>query len=223
MTEQQQNRLVGIDTWIRRRKTYIVDKKMQYTYIAMVISMVMVMIAGVALSNIFLLYMYRRVLVQRYQMPVPENWKDDIWLFLLTDTAIVILLIIAAIFYSVLHSHRIAGPIYRLKQSILRLQTGDYNFLITFRHRDFLKDIAEEMNKFIAALQAKNEELRKVRTRLDELGKRLAATPESAEHVAELHEVANVVTALTMIRDPDAPKVTPEVGVAPLPSSPPAS
>lgn len=219
MTEQQQNRPAGMDTWIRRRKTYIVDKKMQYTYIAMVVSMVMVMIIGIAVSNAFMMWMYHRVLVQRHNM-VPPDWKDDIWLFLLADSTLVILLIIAAIFYSVLHSHRIAGPLYRLKQSILRLQTGDYNFLVTLRTKDFLKDMAEEMNKFITGLQVRNEELRKVRTRLDELGKRMAGTAGGGEYVGELQDLANQVTAITMIKDPYAPKETPAVGVSPLPNLP---
>ena len=65
MTEQQQNRPAGMDTWIRRRKTYIIDRKMQYTYIAMVVSMVLVMIIGIAVSNAFMMWMYHRVLVQR--------------------------------------------------------------------------------------------------------------------------------------------------------------
>ncbi len=222
MTEQQQNRPAGMDTWIRRRKTYIVDRKMQYTYIAMVVSMVLVMIVGIVVSNAFMMWMYHRVLVTRHNM-VPPDWKDDIWLFLLADSTLVILLVIAAVFYSVLHSHRIAGPIYRLKQSILRLQTGDYNFLVTFRQKDFLKDMAEEMNKFITGLQTRNDELRKVRTRLDELGKRLSGAQENAPHVSELQDLANQVTSLTMIKDPYAPKDTPAVGVTPLPNAPAAT
>ena len=223
MTEQQQNRPTGMDTWIRRRKVYIVDKKMQYTYIAMVVAMVMVMIVGIAVSNLFMLWMYKQLLVNKYNLPVPTDWKNDLYLFLLVDSTLVIMLIIAAVFYSVLHSHRIAGPLYRLKQSILRLQTGDYNFLVTLRQKDFLKDMADEMNKFITGLQVKNDELRKVRTRLDELGKRVAASQGGAEHVAELQDLANQVTMLTMIKDPYAPKETPAMGVSPLPNLPPAS
>ncbi|GEM_PF-5392577 len=219
MTEQQQNRPAGMDTWIRRRKTYIVDKKMQYTYVAMVVSMVLVMIIGIAVSNAFMMWMYHRILVQRHNM-VPPDWKDDIWLFLLADSTLVIMLVIAAIFYSVLHSHRIAGPIYRMKQSILRLQTGDYNFLVTLREKDFLKDMAEEMNKFITGLQGKNDELRKLRTRLDELGKRLTGVQGTPEHVAELQDLANQVAALTAVRDPYAAKDAPAVG---SPAAPPAS
>lgn len=203
MPEQNQggqDRPAGMDTWIRRRKTYIIDRSMQYTYIAMVVSMVMVMIVGIAVSNVFLIWMYNRVLVQRYNV-VPDDWKNDIWLFVLADSTIVILLVIAAVFYSVLHSHRIAGPIYRLKQSILRLQTGDFNFAVTFRQKDFLKDLAEDMNKFIALLQTRNDEMRKVRTRLDELGKRMQGSSAAPEQLTEVSDLANQVSAIVAVRD----------------------
>lgn len=216
MSEQNQggqNRPAGMDTWIRRRKTYIVDRSMQYTYIAMVVSMVLVMIVGIAVSNVFLIWMYNRILVEKYNQ-VPGDWKNDIWLFLLADTTIVILLVIAAVFYSVLHSHRIAGPIYRLKQSILRLQTGDFNFAVTFRQKDFLKDMAEEMNKFIAGLQSRNDEMRKVRTRLDELGKRMQGSGAASDQVAEVTDLSNQVAAIVAVKDSMASVASPAQAAA---------
>lgn len=51
--------------------------------------------------------------------------------------------------YSLAQSHKIAGPIYRLEQSLELLLKGDMDFMITLRKKDEFKYLAQKMNAFI--------------------------------------------------------------------------
>ena len=53
------------------------------------------------------------------------------------------------IFFSILFSHRIAGPIYKIKSQLREYQTGKKINPITLREKDFLKDLAEVINETI--------------------------------------------------------------------------
>ena len=49
--------------------------------------------------------------------------------------------------YSLFFSHRMAGPIYRMRVSLDRLLSGDYDFVIKVRKNDFFINIVERLEK----------------------------------------------------------------------------
>ena len=49
-----------------------------------------------------------------------------------------------------------AGPAYRLKGALRQVQARDYDFYVTLRTKDFLKDLAEQVNVLNQALKAKD-------------------------------------------------------------------
>ena len=55
--------------------------------------------------------------------------------------------------YSLVHSHKIAGPIYRFEQSLDLLLKGDMDFMINLRKKDEFKYLAEKMNAFVDFLR----------------------------------------------------------------------
>lgn len=59
----------------------------------------------------------------------------------------------AILFVAFRFSHRIAGPTYRIVQSLKRIQEGDLGFRIQLRRNDFLTEIAEQFNETLDALQ----------------------------------------------------------------------
>jgi len=61
----------------------------------------------------------------------------------------VILFILIAAILAVFYSHKLAGPVYRIEKSILRLMSGVHNFRVTLRKKDEFKNLADTFNKLI--------------------------------------------------------------------------
>jgi len=59
--------------------------------------------------------------------------------------------------YSLFFSHRMAGPIYRLRVSLDRMIAGDFDFKIKVRKSDFFVNIVEKLEQL--RLKVKNNEL----------------------------------------------------------------
>jgi len=55
--------------------------------------------------------------------------------------------------FSLLYSHRVAGPIYRLEQSLELILNGEMDFVITLRKKDEFTSLAERMNELIDYLR----------------------------------------------------------------------
>lgn len=56
-------------------------------------------------------------------------------------------LILVIVFYSLFFSHRMAGPIYRLRVSLERMLSGDLNFQIRVRKTDFFVNVVKKLEK----------------------------------------------------------------------------
>ncbi len=53
------------------------------------------------------------------------------------------------VFQALRFSHRIAGPAYRLVQSMRRIQAGDISFRVSIRRGDHLTDVVAEFNRML--------------------------------------------------------------------------
>ncbi|HBD93314.1 MAG: hypothetical protein A2015_10040 [Spirochaetes bacterium GWF1_31_7] len=63
----------------------------------------------------------------------------------LVYTSFMIMLIITL--YSLFFSHRMAGPVYRMRISLDRMLAGDYDFKIRVRRNDFFRNIVEKLEQ----------------------------------------------------------------------------
>jgi methyl-accepting chemotaxis protein len=75
--------------------------------------------------------------LKRYELVLPP--------VIINNLLLMLIIIIVGIFYS----HRIAGPIYRLEQDIMRVLGGERNVQIRLRQKDKLKPLAEQINRLI--------------------------------------------------------------------------
>lgn len=50
-------------------------------------------------------------------------------------------------------SHRIAGPLYRLKMYMEKVENGDYSVKLNFRKNDAIHDIAESFNRMVQGIR----------------------------------------------------------------------
>ena len=82
--------------------------------------------------------------------------STNIFLLILLPLLITWLILFSIIIiYSIFFTHRIAGLIYRLKVSLDRMLSDDYDFVIKVRSNDFFKNIAERLEKLRQKLRNK--------------------------------------------------------------------
>jgi len=71
------------------------------------------------------------------------------------------------VFCSLVISHRLAGPIYRLKRSLASVVAGDLTSNFTLRQKDELKDLATELELTVAGFSNTLSSIKELINRLD--------------------------------------------------------
>jgi hypothetical protein len=79
--------------------------------------------------------------MKRYELVLPP--------VIINNLLLMIIIIVVGIFYS----HRIAGPMYRLEQDIIRVLNGEKNVQIKLRQKDKMKTLADQVNRLISELE----------------------------------------------------------------------
>lgn len=122
--------------------------------------------------------------------------------------------------HGLLFSHRIAGPIYRFKESLKRVRSGDLAATVRIRDDDYFTDLCEEMNAVIERLRGDLSNFREASRELADQGEALAQSghlPPDAQE--KLLGIANASTRLRQLMDcyrlPEDP--TPAGAAAPEP------
>ena len=78
-------------------------------------------------------------------------------------------------------SHKIAGPLYRLKQYIIAVRNGRYTKEIKFRKSDQLHDLADDFNMMVMSLDIRKEIDLLYIERLEEIVENLKSTASSCK------------------------------------------
>jgi methyl-accepting chemotaxis protein len=121
-----------------RRRQYVVDKRMQLG--------VMVEVLGVTAMIGLLYYLAAKVFLSEdatYGLSA-----NEVRLFLIRMNGLYFMLasfIIAVLMILVMH--RVAGPVYVLKNAIKSIRRGEFDCRLTLRRRDHLKDLAEALSE----------------------------------------------------------------------------
>lgn len=72
--------------------------------------------------------------------------------FIVTETGILLFLVSGVILLTLLMSHRIAGPIFRLERTAKAIGDGNLTTVVKLRDKDQLKELASQVNALIAGL-----------------------------------------------------------------------
>jgi len=127
----------------RRRRTLIVNEPLQKRIIVAVSS---IPTLGLAVSTLIVAVFCRRLLHEAMEQDIELPSLVPLFLavlgFTLASGAVVV-------FQALRFSHRIAGPAYRLIQSMERVRTGDISFRVNLRRGDHLTEVAAEMNNLL--------------------------------------------------------------------------
>lgn len=81
--------------------------------------------------------------------------QNDLVIYLvLIQTVITLLVFIIFIFFT----HKIAGPLYKLKNHLANIRSGNAITPLTFRNGDYFHDVAEEVSLFLETVSQNQED-----------------------------------------------------------------
>lgn len=140
---------------VNRRRNYFIEKSFQTRFILKFC--MLVLIGGLLTIGILYFLAMRSTTVSIVNSSVVVKSTADFLLPILIQTVLVVmvLLSIATIIVTLFVSHKIAGPLYRLKKAMHDFGEGDFNTQINLRRFDQLKNLAEEFNSMVKKLKEK--------------------------------------------------------------------
>jgi hypothetical protein len=187
-----------------RRRQYVVDWKIQMSYAGLYIATLTLFIVGFAASNLIFRGL-AQIVRQSKGLPQVYPWLADDWGYYLILNFVVLLFVgMGMAFWAIVHSHRIAGPALRLRRAFRQMLRRDYDFHIQLRKRDYLQDLADQVNVLNNALKAKDVVVSDAALRVEALA-RATEDPEKAEALREVaRDLADVVLPLPEPAEGDA-------------------
>lgn len=157
-----------------RRRNYYIDKDFQKSFILKFCALVA---AGAGLM-ILILYLLTRLstTVSIVKSRVVVMTTADFLLPLLLQTVVIVTIAvgITTAIFTLIISHKIAGPLYRFKQTFKELSQGNFSSQVRLRKDDQLHEVATEFNQMINAVRNQIHEAnlaaKSIKDALDEIG-----------------------------------------------------
>ena len=135
-----------------KRKQYLVDRAYQLRFV----TRVFIVVLEVALASSFLaaILLWKNM----YRADLEQQTLFIASLIAVATTMLIELLLSIPIvlFLGIRQSHRIVGPMNRLKRMLGAIGTGDFSQRITLRQGDALEDLAKSMNQMAEQLQRRS-------------------------------------------------------------------
>lgn len=133
-----------------KRKNYFVEKKFQAKYILLTVLMLL------TYTFLFVVIIFAPYMLTLYfDYPIAEKADAARVILLLHGTiwpwlgAIILFFGVISIFIS----HKVAGPLFRIKKALSQVTKGDLSVVIKLRKWDDLKDLADHVNGLIEELR----------------------------------------------------------------------
>jgi hypothetical protein len=137
----------------KRRKVFV-DWTLQVNYVGVYLATFTLLAIGFLALNYMFMAFFRRALAIQTQRPFAEH--TDAVMLITINMVFVLLLVIGMAVYAIVQSHRVAGPVLRFRRALHQMHRRDYDFHLQLRSRDYLKDVAEQINGFNNALKHKD-------------------------------------------------------------------
>jgi methyl-accepting chemotaxis protein len=143
------------------RKNVYIDKDFQTRFILKFCALV-ALGAGLTIGLLYLLSL-QSTTVSFVQAKVKVMTTADFILPVLVQTVLVVmgLVSIASIAVTLIVSHKIAGPLFRFKQTFRELANGNFSNQVRLRKGDQLIEVADDFNQMITVVRARLIEAKK--------------------------------------------------------------
>ncbi len=149
------------------RRQYLISKRIQFKYMALVLGAIVLLSTVIGLSIYFTHWslLNQELSGPREQVVLAEAYTRINFLLWLE----VPLILIAAAFASLILSHKVAGPVYRLEKSAKEVARGNLSQYLHLRKNDELQGLAAAFNSVIDNMQCLVDRDRKLIFELSEV------------------------------------------------------
>lgn len=117
-----------------------------------------------------------------------EILSDVSYKIIIRVTLVLILTLITIGAYGVMFLHRVAGPVYRFRQTLLKVNRGEMPHDIKLREGDFFHDMAHDINIILKRLRSEQDKLAELKGKVSDL-QRSAPSEEARKKAEELKSV----------------------------------
>jgi hypothetical protein len=129
-----------------RRRSLVVNKPLQAR---LIFSMSVVPVLGLSALLVLVAYFCHEL---RLEVLAADVEVESVAPFLLAVTGCVLVAGVLLLYNALRISHRIAGPMHRICESLERVRNGDLAFRVQLRPGDHLREVCDELNRLIDAL-----------------------------------------------------------------------
>lgn len=144
-----------------KRRTYYLGQSFQPGLFARLIGLIALQAVVITL---FFLYAGKGTLTTGYQghaLRIEKTMSFFMGNFIFIAVIVGIVMAIVGILAFLFFSHRIAGPLYNLRQSLERIAEGDLTSRVHFRKKDSLRETAEILNRFTEKMDRQIGQIKK--------------------------------------------------------------
>ena len=189
-----------------QRKNYFIAKGMQSKFAGTILLLVF-LITVITACNIYVLgsfFLQTQATLNETQTTegMMRHFVTQLWprLLLLVLVNVIIIFIV-----SIMYSHQIAGPAYKLEKSIQRIASGDLTFEVTLRKNDNLKELAAAINGMLSKFR---NTLASARTLSDDIAKKLETMGDDEKFgmlAKSAQELKGMIEQFKITKDSSAP------------------
>ncbi|MBN2754038.1 MAG: methyl-accepting chemotaxis protein [Candidatus Goldbacteria bacterium] len=179
-----------------KRKIYIVDKKFQYKFVLMLLFFILITVFTVSFTTFYVIW--QNVIEEFFFVPEASKKLGDIYIKT-TELLILPLIVLSVVscIAGILISHRIAGPVYRMKKVAEEIAKGNLCVSVKFRKSDELHGLADSMNAMIAGVRNLVKEDRNTINKIMAVSDKL--TKDIKKHKGLKAEVKKTINELNSI------------------------
>ena len=139
--------------WKRRRHTYIVNKSLQYRFLATIFIYCFIVVVFI------LVYLFVPEFIilndKSLSLEIRAAAADRVLMLHARVWPAVISLIIILGLHSIVLFHRIVGPLYRFQLAFEQIRQGNMSFRVKLRKKDYLHDEEKDFNNMMEGITAK--------------------------------------------------------------------
>ncbi|MBI5043922.1 MAG: HAMP domain-containing protein [Nitrospirae bacterium] len=142
-----------------KRRNYFIKKGFQARFI---LRFILVIFLGIMVSSGIVYYLTSKRIEEAYyrsHIKIASTGEIVYPILIAANIVTVSIIIVITIIITLLISHKIAGPLYRIEKSIHEIGEGNLSFKIYLRAKDELITLAEIFNNMIAKLRGKIEKM----------------------------------------------------------------
>ena len=165
-----------VKNYHRKARNILIHKPMQHEFSFVLIALLMVSTLAIG----FVIHStIREAAFSGYhfgKISAYEVLSEISYQLVVRVSAILFVTLVIVAVYGIFFLHRVAGPVYRFRQSFLKINDGEVPPVIRLREGDYFGETATEINRLITRIAFEKEKAREIKTKLNQL---LTATPDN--------------------------------------------